>query len=281
MQYSQSIFRITAQEDFVRDVLVAGLAELGYETFVDNNDNTLTAFVQTALLSGTALQEFLDEFPFQGVTLLRTDLCEDKDWNEEWEKNSFQPIQIDNDCLIHAPFHKDLPQCRYDISINPKMAFGTGTHQTTSLILKELLTTDLKDKSLLDMGCGTAVLAILACKRGAHPVTAIDIDNWCTDNAAENCRLNDIHDMDIRQGDARLLEGRHFDVILANINRNILLMDMPRYATTLNPDGILIISGFYTQDIPALTEKAATLGLIVTSRQSKDNWAMLVLHRKK
>ncbi|MBQ8100306.1 MAG: 50S ribosomal protein L11 methyltransferase [Paludibacteraceae bacterium] len=279
MQYSESVFRISATESFVRDVLVAGLADLGYETFVDNDDRTLTAFIQTALLSGTLLDEYLQSFPFEGVTLVRTTLCEDKDWNQEWERNSFQPIRIGDECLIHAPFHKDLPQCRYDIIINPRMAFGTGTHQTTSLILGELLQMDLVGKALLDMGCGTAVLAILAAKRGAKPVTAIDIDNWCTENAAENARLNGITGMEILLGDARLLEGRRFDVILANINRNILLMDMPLYAAALSQGGTLLMSGFYTEDIPTLTEKAAQLGLYPTAQRCKDNWTMLRLQK--
>ncbi|MBR1808443.1 MAG: 50S ribosomal protein L11 methyltransferase [Paludibacteraceae bacterium] len=276
MQYSQSIFRVKATEDFVKDVLTQQLADIGYESFVEQEDGTFAAYIPAEKLSMTILRQLLEDFPFQGITLVSTELCEDKDWNEEWEKNSFQPILIGNDCIIHAPFHRNIPVCKYDILINPKMAFGTGTHQTTSLILGELLQTDLQGKSLLDMGCGTAVLALLARKRGANPVTAIDIDNWCTENATENCTLNNISDIEILLGDSRLLQGRHFDFILANINRNILLMDMPRYKEALNNRGRLIMSGFYTEDIAAIKEKAEELGLTMLYVKEKEKWAMTV-----
>lgn len=279
MQYSQSIFRINTPESFVRDVLVQQLADLGYESFVDNDDHTLTAYIPTAQLSGTALQDLLDAFPFAGVSLIRTVLSENKDWNAEWERNSFQPIQIAGELLIRAPFHEPIAGVRQEIIIHPRMAFGTGTHQTTSLILEELLQVDLQGKSVLDMGCGTGVLAILARKRGATPVTAIDIDNWCTENTAENCGLNGIDDIEILQGDARLLADRHFDLIIANINRNILLMDMPQYAKALNEDGTLLLSGFYTEDIAPLLQKAATLSLTLQHTRQKDNWAILSLRK--
>ncbi len=277
MQYSQSIFRIASQEDFVRDVLTQQLADIGYDSFIEQEDGTLAAYIPSELLSYSELQQLIEDFPFKEVTLVKTELCEDKDWNEEWERNSFQPIQIGNRCLIHAPFHKNLPECEFDIIINPKMAFGTGTHQTTSLILSRLLEMPLEGKSLLDMGCGTAVLALLARKKGANPITAIDIDDWCTQNAAENCMLNAVNDMEILLGDARLLENRHFDIILANINRNILLMDMPKYKEALLPGGTLIMSGFYNDDIPVLKEKAECLGLSFHHSANRDNWAMIEL----
>ncbi len=279
MQYSRVIFRVESAESFVQDVLTQQLADIGFDSFVNEADGSLTAYIPTSQYSRQALNNLLSEFPFGGVSLCNTELCEDKDWNAEWERNSFQPIQIGSECLIHAPFHKDLPQCRYDIIIDPKMAFGTGTHQTTSLILSELLKLDLQGKSLLDMGCGTVVLALLARKLGASPVTAVDIDTWCTENAADNCRLNNINDIEILLGDARLLEGRHFDVILANINRNILMMDMPRYATCLNKGGMLIISGFYEEDISILQAKASECGLALSQSNTRDNWAMMVLNK--
>jgi len=280
MQYTQVLFSVDSELGFVQDVLTQQLADIGFESFVEQADGRLAAYIPTDTYNAAQLDSLLDSFPFEGVRLLETTLCEDKDWNEEWEQNSFQPIQIGSDCLIHAPFHKNLPQCKYDIVINPKMAFGTGTHQTTSLILSRLLQTNLQGKSLLDMGCGTAVLGILAKKLGASPVTAIDIDNWCTENAAENCMLNGISDMEILLGDAKLLEGRSFDIILANINRNILLMDMSHYAASLNNGGILIMSGFYTDDIPVLMEEAKKHGLVQAEHQNKDNWAMLELHKE-
>ncbi len=275
MQYSQATFHIAAQESFVQDILVAQLAEIGFETFENPTEDTLVAYIQTDSFSEEGLQALLQDFPFEGIILQETALCENIDWNEEWEKHYFEPILIDDQCVIHSSFHKDLPQCQYDIIIDPKMAFGTGHHQTTSLILTELLSMDLQGKSLLDMGCGTAVLAILASLRGANPITAVDIDNWCTENAVENMALNKIDNIDVILGDARVLEGKHFDVILANINRNILLMDMERYTACLNHGGTLIMSGFYTEDIPLLEQKANSLGLHLTTQHTKDNWAMI------
>ncbi len=275
MQYSQALFQLDTQEDFVQDVLVAQLAEIGFETFENPTEKTLVAYIQTDIFEEQALAALLEAFPFAGVNLQETALCENIDWNAEWEKHYFEPIVIGNKCVIHSSFHKDLPQCQYDIIIDPKMAFGTGHHQTTSLILTELLRMDLQGKSLLDMGCGTAVLAILASLRGANPITAVDIDNWCTENSVENMALNQIENIEVILGDARVLAGKHFDVILANINRNILLMDMERYAACLNEGGTLIMSGFYTEDIPMLEAKANTLGLHVVAQHSKDNWAMI------
>ncbi len=276
MQYSQATFQITAQESFVQDVLVAQLAEIGFETFENPTEDTLVAYIQTDSFSEDSLHTLLAEFPFEGISLTETSLCENKDWNEEWEKNYFEPILVGDQCVIHSSFHKDLPACQYDIIIDPKMAFGTGHHQTTSLILSELIHMDLQGKSLLDMGCGTAVLAILASMRGANPITAVDIDNWCTENAVENMALNHITNIEVILGDARVLDGMHFDIILANINRNILLMDMERYVACLNEGGTLIMSGFYTEDIPVLEAKANSLGLHLMAQHSKDNWAVII-----
>ncbi len=279
MQYSQATFQIAAQESFVQDVLVAQLAEIGFETFENPTEDTLVAYIQTDIFDESALSGLLATFPFAGVKLQETALCENIDWNAEWEKHYFEPIVIDDACVIHSSFHKDLPKCQYDIVIDPKMAFGTGHHQTTSLILRELLCMDLQGKSLLDMGCGTAVLAILASLRGADPITAVDIDNWCTENAVENMALNKIEHIEVLLGDARVLAGKHFDVILANINRNILLMDMEQYVACLNTDGELIMSGFYTEDILMLEEKANELGLQLVAQRSKDNWAMIKMRK--
>ena len=199
---------------------------------------------------------------------------EEKNWNEELEKNFFQPIVIDNRCVIHSTFHKDYPKAEYDIVINPQMAFGTGHHETTSSILGELLEADLKGKSVLDMGCGTSILAILASMRGAGKVTAIDIDDWCVNNSRDNIALNGISNITVELGDASLLNGREpFDVVIANINRNILLQDMPAYAACMKKGSELYISGFYTEDIPVLREKAESLGMEYVHHREKHNWA--------
>lgn len=176
--------------------------------------------------------------------------------------------------MIHSTFHKDYPKAEYDIVINPQMAFGTGHHETTSSILGELLEADLKGKSVLDMGCGTSILAILASMRGAEKVTAIDIDDWCVNNSRDNIALNGISNITVELGDASLLNGREpFDVVIANINRNILLQDMPAYAACMKKGSELYISGFYTEDIPVLREKAKSLGMEYVHHREKHNWA--------
>lgn len=200
--------------------------------------------------------------------------AEDKDWNEEWEKNFFQPIIIGDRCVIHSTFHHDIPQADYDIVINPQMAFGTGHHETTSLIIGELLDNDLQGKSLLDMGCGTSILAILARMRGAAPCTAIDIDEWCVRNSLENIELNGVDRISVFQGDASALEGKGpFDVVIANINRNILLNDMKQYARCMRSGSELYMSGFYVDDIPVIQAEAERNGLRFVHHREKNRWA--------
>ena len=278
MQYSQAIFSITSKLNFVADLWITELSELGFDSFVTeptDDGEILNAYIQTALLDQPTLLQKLADFSFEGVKLNDIVLCEDKDWNTEWEKHYFEPIVIGNECVIHSSFHKDIPACKYDIIIDPRMAFGTGHHQTTSLILQELLRLDLQDKALLDMGCGTAVLAILARMRGAKPVTAIDIDNWCTENAEENIAANRLDNIEVRLGDAKKIGNSRFDVIVANINRNILTMDMPAYARALNDNGTLLLSGFYESDCTVIIAKAESEGLTFAEQTTKEGWAMV------
>ena len=183
--------------------------------------------------------------------------------------------------FLHSTFHQDVPSAEYDIVINPQMAFGTGHHETTSLILAELLDTDLKGKSVLDMGCGTSILAILAAKRGAGPLTAIDIDDWCVNNSRDNIALNHVEGITVELGDASLLEGRApFDVIIANINRNILLADMERYAACMHPGSLIFMSGFYVEDVPAIRAEGERLGMEFIHCKEKHNWAAVKLCMK-
>ena len=253
------------------DLFVNELAQLGYESFEDN----LTAYIPEHNFSREALDNLVNNFQYPGAKANGIELIADHDWNEEWERNYFQPIVIDDKCVIHSSFHTDIPKLPYDITIDPRMAFGTGHHATTSLIIAALLHMDLDGKQVLDMGCGTAVLAILASMRGAQHVTAIDIDDRCTDNAAENLRLNKINNVTVELGDANLLAGRLFDVILANINRNILLMDIPAYAACLTSGGQLIMSGFYTEDIQQLEHRLQQFGCHIAEISERDNWAMV------
>lgn len=262
------------------DMLSAFLGEIGFESFVFEN-NVLTAYVRSEAFSSEAFAEVLDQLPLPQITLsAETEEIEGRDWNHEWEKNYFQPIVVADRCVIHSTFHTDYPKCEYDIVIDPKMAFGTGHHATTSQIIAQLLELDLTGKAVVDMGTGTGILAILAAMRGAAPVVAIEIDPAAEVNARENMVLNHQAQIDLRLGDATMLEGCRADVFIANINRNIILNDLEAYAATLNRDAIMILSGFYESDIPMLEARAAAFGLeYVRHTTQGDNWACLVLRK--
>ena len=278
MKYFEVTFSVSPRNETVTDILSALIAETGFESFVEC-EGGMQAYVQQLLFDEEALKSIIADFPVPDteITYNITE-PEDKDWNEEWEKNFFQPIVIDNRCVIHSTFHKDYPKAEYDIVINPQMAFGTGHHETTSSILGELLDADLKGKSVLDMGCGTSILAILASMRGADPVTAIDIDDWCVNNSRDNIALNNINNITVELGDASLLEGRKpFDVIIANINRNILLNDMAAYTACMYKGSEIYMSGFYVQDIDAIRSKGESLGLKFVHYREKNNWAAVKL----
>lgn len=274
MKYFEFIFITNPCTETVNDVLASVLGDAGFESFVEC-EGGLTAYIQQSLCNEESIKSSLAGFPVPGteITYSFTE-AEDKDWNEEWEKNFFQPIVIGDRCVIHSTFHTDVPEAEFDIVINPQMAFGTGHHETTSLIIGELLDSELKDKSLLDMGCGTSILAILARMRGAKPCTAIDIDEWCVRNSVENIQLNGVTDITVTEGDASALEGKGpFDVIIANINRNILLNDMKRYAACMHPGSELMMSGFYVDDIPAIRAEAEKNGLRFVHHREKNRWA--------
>ena len=251
------------------EILIAELAELGFDSFVET-ESGLQAYIpkkeHAPILDGIGI---LSNPDFQ-ISYSCTEVAP-VNWNEAWEKN-FDPILIEDQCAIRASFHSpyDVP---YEIVIEPKMSFGTGHHETTYMMLQFLLKAELQGKTVLDMGCGTGVLAILAAMRGAESVTAIDIDNWSYENSLENVKRNGQEEIEVVQGDARLLEGRKFDIILANINRNVLLKDLPAYREALNtPGGELYLSGFYEEDLPLLTEKCRALGLHFSEKLKKRNW---------
>lgn len=274
MKYFEFAFSTTPCTEIVNDVLAAVLGEAGFESFIER-EGGLTAYIQQSLCDETAVKTALAEFPLPDTTVTYTFVeAEDKDWNEEWEKNFFQPIVIGDRCVIHSTFHHDVPQAEYDIVINPQMAFGTGHHETTSLIIGELLESELNGKSLLDMGCGTSILAILARMRGAAPCLAIDIDEWCVRNSLENIELNGVTDITVEEGDASALKGKGpFDVVIANINRNILLADMKQYVACMHAGSELYMSGFYVDDVPVIRKEAELNGLTLIHQQEKNRWA--------
>jgi len=257
-----------------REILVALLAEIGFDTFQES-ENGLSAYIPEDAFNKNILEEEVLE-RFQSISYTVSTVAQ-QNWNEEWEKN-FEPIQI-GDVYIRAPFHETKEDIKYELIIEPKMSFGTGHHATTSLMVLEMLKTDFRDKSVLDMGCGTSLLAILAAKLGAKNILAIDIDDWAVENSRENCLRNNTPDIIVRKGDASLLEGKSFDIILANINRNVLLEDMHRYVESLNAEGEILFSGFYESDIDAIKDAAAKEGLEYKSYDVLQEWAVLRFRR--
>lgn len=278
MQYLKVVLNFSDPDNFVADLLAAELGDLGFESF-ESSEEGLIAYVQETEFNSDSLVEMVSRFTFAENIPYTIETVESKNWNEEWEKHYFEPIIIDDMCIIHSSFHTDVPQLKYNIIINPQMAFGTGHHETTSLIISEILLNDFTDKRVLDMGCGTSILAILAAKRGANDLMAIDIDDWCVRNSHENIALNDVDGITVLQGDTSLLKGQIFNVIIANINRNILLKDMKHYANSLQAGGELYISGFYTEDIEILEKEAKQHKLGKVYSRDKNNWAMLKLKR--
>ncbi|WP_029904467.1 50S ribosomal protein L11 methyltransferase [Prevotella sp. 10(H)] len=271
MNYIEVKFICTPNNEIVNSVLSATIAEIGFESFVEDELGT-TAYIQSSLFDVPELDRVLNELPIEAEIIYTFKSIEDKNWNEEWEKNYFQPLIIDNRCIIQSTFHNVPATYEYNIYIDPKMAFGTGHHQTTELMIREILNNDFAGKSVLDMGTGTAILAILASMCGANPITAIDIDKWAYDNAIENLKFNYIENVSVEIGGAELLGGNSYDIILANINRNILLNDIHVYSSVLNAGGCLFMSGFYEEDIPAIQEECQRNGLVFNNNITKDNW---------
>lgn len=270
---------ISIEFDTAADILSAMLAEVGFECFTKDDDiNILSAFIPSEKFQADELREIIAQFPVNIMITASTEEIEGRDWNAEWEKNYFQPIVVDNRCCIHSTFHTNYPMCEYDIVIDPKMAFGTGHHATTSQIIHQLLNMELDEKHVIDMGTGTGILAILSKMRCAENVVAIEIDPAAAENARENFALNSCRDIELRLGDATKLVGAKADLFIANINRNIILNDMEEYASTLNTDATMILSGFYESDIPMLLKKAESIGLKeITHTTQGDNWACLIL----
>ncbi len=254
------------------EILIAELGEKAFESFIET-ETGISAYVQKDLWTPTILEdiqilenpEFTISYTFEEI--------EQVNWNEEWEKN-FEPIEVDGKCHVRAPFHEKT-SAEYDIVIEPKMSFGTGHHETTHMMIQHILETDFTNKKTLDMGCGTAILAILAEMKGAQPIDAIDIDNWCYLNSIENAERNNCNHISVYEGDAALLAGKKYDIIIANINRNILLNDMPYYVDCLNENGVLFLSGFYTEDIPVISESCHSKGLQYVKQFERNNWVAL------
>ncbi|MEY8848277.1 50S ribosomal protein L11 methyltransferase [Psychroserpens sp. XS_ASV72] len=254
------------------EILIAELGFAGFESFVETEDG-VTAYIQRDEWHPHILEDIQilnsDEFEISHTS----EEIEQTNWNAEWEKN-FNPIIVDDTCSVRAPFHEK-PNTVYDIVIEPKMSFGTGHHETTHMMIQYILKNDFENKSVLDMGCGTGVLAILAEMKGAQPIDAVDYDNWCYINSLENVERNNCNHITVIEGDAEVLPGRSYDIIIANINRNILLNDLKTYVSTLNANGLLFLSGFYKDDISILVDECNKYGLSHVDTLERNDWVAL------
>ncbi len=288
MKYLVATFRIEAQEDLMqacRDLLADGAAEAGFESFEDTPQG-VEAYVQKDLFDKEELDAYLQDFPIEDAKI-DYDIkdAEDKDWNQEWEEQGFEPIYVGDQVVIYDAKHPELyPDTSnrpdiIEIGIEAKLAFGTGNHQTTRMIIGQLLQMPIKTKRVLDCGTGTGILGLTASKLGAKEVVGYDIDEWSVENAKHNAVLNGVENMEVLFGNSQVLNhvSGVFDVVMANINRNILLEDMKLFRSVMNVGATLILSGFYEEDVPVLLEKAEELGLKEKTRMVDENWTCLVL----
>jgi ribosomal protein L11 methyltransferase len=258
------------------DILVAFLAELDYESFYNPEPLELKAYIKQDLFNESYIQELQQSLSANVPFRYDYKLCKEENWNSVWEE-SYDPVLVDDKCYVRASFHEKMPNIEFDIEIQPKMSFGTAHHETTYQILSEVLKMDVKNKSFLDMGCGTGVIAILAALKGANDIWAIDNDSWAYENTLENVKRNNVEFIKVFHGDASLLKDKEFDIIVANINRNILLNDIKKYVNVLKNNGILLLSGFYEQDVDIICNKAKPLGLRFISSRTKNKWAVVTL----
>ncbi len=264
-------FRVEPKE-LGSEILVAELGELPFESFVESEFG-VTAYIQKQLWSESILDDVKILHSPEFVISYTVEEIEQVNWNEEWEKN-FEAINVDGICHVRAPFHPKT-DAQFDIVIEPKMSFGTGHHETTHMMIQHLLGMDVSGMKTLDMGCGTAILAILAEMKGAKPIDAIDIDNWCYLNSIENAERNNCKNITVYEGDAALLKDKKYDLIIANINRNILLNDMQSYVDCLLPNGTILFSGFYEEDIPFINASCVEKGLTYVKKLERNNWVSL------
>lgn len=271
MSYKELVFTLISDEEYQQDLLIHTLGELGFDTF-EETDFGFKAYIPSANFNQVETDDQLKPLHDMFTFSYEVNIIPQKNWNEVWESN-FEPIQIADQVYVRATFHQPQPSFKHEIVIDPKMAFGTGHHQTTAMILAYLLETNVADKNILDMGCGTGILAILASKLGAKTLTAIDYDQLCYDSTLENAQLNQIYNIEVLLGSKEAIPNQQYDVILANINRNILLDQMESYVQVLKPDGIIFFSGFYeTPDLEVLNEEARKHGLKYIQHKKTDQW---------
>lgn len=283
MKYFEVDFQLSPLSQDACDILAALTADAGFETF-EETQHGIRGYVQQPLLDRQALEDIVNNFPIMGTNIIYTiNKAEDKDWNEQWEQEGFEPIIVGNNRLaIHDGRHLPSQPADISVEIDARLAFGTGTHKTTQMICEWMLDMPMKGLRVMDAGCGTGILGIIALKLKASHVTAYDIDEWSSDNTRHNAIINCVDSqLSVYCGDASLLDSKtaDYDLVLANINRNILLNDMPRFCQIMKQDAQLILSGFYTEDIPLLEARGKELGLTLTGTKNRDKWASIIMQR--
>jgi len=279
MEYTKINCSLQPDTEINREILIAELGNAGCESFTET-DEFVEAYIPTADFSEAGLTKlFPHDFPYFKFSFT-TEVIPDQNWNEVWEKNYFQPLVIADRCLIRAPFHTDYPKTEYEIVIEPGMAFGTGNHETTSLIIAKIFEQDLIGKTVLDMGCGTGILGILASMRGAKKIIGIDIDTWAISSSVENTANNNVQNLEVILGGAEAIPDTKFDFIYANIQRNILLNDMSQYCKALKQGGELLMSGFYFDDLESIKERAFELGLEFKNFTENEKWVVAAFTSK-
>lgn len=283
MKYFEVDFQLSPLSQDACDILAALTADAGFESF-EEMQHGIRGYVQQPLLDRQALEDIVNNFPIMGTNIIYTiNKAEDKDWNEQWEQEGFEPIIVGNNRLaIHDGRHLPSQPADISVEIDARLAFGTGTHETTQMICEWMLDMPMKGLRVMDAGCGTGILGIVALKLKASHVTAYDIDEWSSDNTRHNAVINRVDSqLSVYCGDASLLDTKtaDYDLVLANINRNILLNDMPRFCQIMKQDAKLILSGFYTEDIPLLEARGKELGLTLTGAKNRDKWASIIMQR--
>ncbi|MDA3942342.1 MAG: 50S ribosomal protein L11 methyltransferase [Bacteroidetes bacterium] len=269
MAYIEVLFSLPSNSN-QQEMLAALLAECGFESFMED-ETSFRAYCPEGSFSALEVEEIIDKAEFQEIKLLKKTLIPDENWNANWE-SSYEDVVIDGVCRIRAPFHQADQSIKYDLLIEPRMSFGTAHHETTAQMISLMLKLDFYKKTVLDMGCGTAVLAVLASKMAAKKVVAIDNDQWAYENALDNVEVNKCEAVEVIKGDATAIGNQKFDDVLANINRNILLADMPTYIDAMLPGANLLISGFYQEDLKDLKYLAEKSGLVFETHITKNNW---------
>lgn len=283
MKYFEVDFQLSPLSQDACDILAALTADAGFESF-EETQHGIRGYIQQPLLDRQALEDIVNNFPIMGTNIIYTiSEAEDKDWNEQWEQEGFEPIIVGNNRLaIHDGRHLPSQPADISVEIDARLAFGTGTHETTQMICEWMLDMPMKGLRVMDAGCGTGILGIVALKLKANHVTAYDIDEWSSDNTRHNAVINRVDSqLSVYCGDASLLDSKtaDYDLVLANINRNILLNDMPRFCQIMKQDAKLILSGFYTEDIPLLEARGKELGLTLTGAKNRDKWASIIMQR--